>query len=407
VATETSAPDLTAPVAPLAQEAVVAGALWAAPTALLAPADAAPAAGTPPGPDADDLTLTVAPPPPDGATPPDATGAGFSDYPHVTVAPPLFDGGHGSASDPWGGYLGSRIVAVTASAYFVPSLAPFHATPQDHDVLALSLTAPHAAATTATPPTAPGHDGAGASTGSSVTSGSGSGSGTGLLQLPPDWHVTVAGSDTLTLAPAGSLNLISLLVGGTGADTVILTAPVSGGTIDLGGGIDTVTLANGANSLTLANTESVVGGSGADTLVLSDAGGHTVTGGGNGDLITSGGGADVFKYVAATDSFTTGAAAADANTDQIINFHDSGPSAKIDFAALAGAGTESFAGAKTGATFAAAFAGDAANTVDYAVIGGNTFVHVAGAAGGYSATDVVIELRGTHVLTAANLSLHP
>jgi hypothetical protein len=100
--------------------------------------------------------------------------------------------------------------------------------------------------------------------------------------------------------------------------------------------------------------------------------------------------------------------AADTNTDQIANFHDSGPTATIDLTTLAGAGTETFAGSKTGpATFALAFVGDAINTVDYAVIGGNTFVHVASSGGGYSSSDLLIELQGVHALTAANFHLHP
>jgi hypothetical protein len=74
---------------------------------------------------------------------------------------------------------------------------------------------------------------------------------------------------------------------------------------------------------------------------------------------------------------------------------------------VVGAGTETFAGSKAGANFGAAFGADAANAVDYAVIGGNTFIHVAGAGGGYSAADLLIELTGVHAPTAANFHLHP
>ena len=49
------------------------------------------------------------------------------------------------------------------------------------------------------------------------------------------------------------------------ATTLAVPAP----SVDLGAGSDQLTLANGANTLTLANVETVVGGSGADTVTLS------------------------------------------------------------------------------------------------------------------------------------------
>jgi len=47
---------------------------------------------------------------------------------------------------------------------------------------------------------------------------------------------------------------IETVTGGTGNDTVTLTAGSTGGSFDLGSGTDTLTLANFNNTLTLSNT---------------------------------------------------------------------------------------------------------------------------------------------------------
>src|SRR5579883_2142379 len=81
------------------------------------------------------------------------------------------------------------------------------------------------------------------------------------------------GSDTLSLlaTAANSVNVANVesLLGGTAADTVVLTAPQVGATIDLSSGVDSLTLASGSNSIVIANIESVLGAAGNDTLALS------------------------------------------------------------------------------------------------------------------------------------------
>ncbi len=88
------------------------------------------------------------------------------------------------------------------------------------------------------------------------------------------------GTDTLSLANGtNSINVVNIesLLGGSGADTIVLMTALVGGTIDLAGGADTLTLSSaGPNSVTVANVESLLGGSGADTIALAAAlvGGH-------------------------------------------------------------------------------------------------------------------------------------
>ena len=65
-------------------------------------------------------------------------------------------------------------------------------------------------------------------------------------------------------------------MGGTGDDIVTLGATITGGTIDLGSGSDSLTLADAAtNTLTVANVETLIGGTGDDIVTL----GTTITGG--------------------------------------------------------------------------------------------------------------------------------
>jgi hypothetical protein len=129
----------------------------------------------------------------------------------------------------------------------------------------------------------------------------------------------------------------------------------------------------------------------------------TILSGGGGDSLSVSGN-DTIGYLSAGDSFSNAASSNDINTDQIGNFQD--VSTVLDFSQLAGASTETFYGQKAGASFAAAFGADSPNAVDYAVIGGNTFVHAAGAGGGYSAGDLLVELQGSHTLTGGNFHLH-
>jgi hypothetical protein len=63
---------------------------------------------------------------------------------------------------------------------------------------------------------------------------------------------------------------------------------------------------NGAFSVTGgANSDNLEGGAGADTLVGGGSG-DTLTGGGGADRLVGGGGPDTFRYVAVSDSSSTG-----------------------------------------------------------------------------------------------------
>ena len=50
------------------------------------------------------------------------------------------------------------------------------------------------------------------------------------------------------------------LVTGTGADAITITQQVSGASINLGSGADTLVLGNAANTVSVSNTESITGG---------------------------------------------------------------------------------------------------------------------------------------------------
>jgi len=211
-------------------------------------------------------------------------------------------------------------------------------------------------------------------------------------------------SDSLVLTShitAGALTVEASDAAGVTTGTTALKIDVSAAPLGV-----TLIANNGGDTLIGSNHgDTITGGSGADSITVGSVA-STITGGGGGDSIASTGAADNLKYLATTDSFSNAASTADTNTDVITGFHDSGPAATIDLTGLSGAGTETFTGLKAGASFVAAFAGGAANDVDYAVIGGNTFVHVHSAAG-YSSTDLLIELQGSHTLTTANFHLHP
>ncbi len=69
------------------------------------------------------------------------------------------------------------------------------------------------------------------------------------------------GTDTLSLFNGNnSINIYNVesIQGGTGNDTIVLMTALTGGTIDLGAGTDTLVLANGANIITIANVETIL-----------------------------------------------------------------------------------------------------------------------------------------------------
>lgn len=104
------------------------------------------------------------------------------------------------------------------------------------------------------------------------------------------------GTDTLTLATGGGYNLnlsrVEILSGSGGNDFVTLQNPVSGMSINLNGGTDSLNLANGGNNVTVSGTESIHGGAGPDTVTLSDSTPvtinsiETVNGGSGNDQVT-------------------------------------------------------------------------------------------------------------------------
>lgn len=238
-----------------------------------------------------------------------------------------------------------------------------------------------------------------------------------------------AGSELFLVNDPTHFNAADSINGGTGADriyfadatggdTLVLNNQITAGSLSIWAadpngstahpydlGLDAHEVAFGVTLEGNQGSDTLIGGTGADTIVANStvAGGSEIVGNGGGDSIVSSGHADNIVYLAATDSFSAASASADVHTDVIAGFNDA--AATIDFSHLAGAGTEHFTGLKTGASFAIAFAGGAANDVDYAVIAGNTFVDVHQAAG-YSASNLVIELQGVHTLTAGNFHLH-
>lgn len=87
--------------------------------------------------------------------------------------------------------------------------------------------------------------------------------------------LAAGGTDTLTLATAGTYNLnlanVEVLAGSIGNDSVTLQNTVTGMTVNLAGGSDTLNLANGGNTVTASGVERIHGGFGFDTVTLSDA----------------------------------------------------------------------------------------------------------------------------------------
>ena len=72
-------------------------------------------------------------------------------------------------------------------------------------------------------------------------------------------------------ANTATVNAVDTLISGSGGDTIALTGLIANGSVDLGGGADTLTFGNFANTATVANTETITGGSANDTLTLAGA----------------------------------------------------------------------------------------------------------------------------------------
>jgi hypothetical protein len=93
----------------------------------------------------------------------------------------------------------------------------------------------------------------------------------------------------------------------------------------------------------------------------------------------------------------------------IKNFVDS--QSIVDLSALAPSGfyggSDAAANRGTGATLSAVFGGETPGQVDFAVVNGDTYIHMAGLSGGYSTTDLLIHLQGVHALNQTNLHVGP
>ena len=128
------------------------------------------------------------------------------------------------------------------------------------------------------------------------------------------------GANTLNLA-AGNNSFANLfgvnsINGSASADALALQSNASG-TIDLGGGTDALNLNGGSFNLTVVGAETINGSVAYDNVTISNASGATtVTAGVGGDAITAGAGQDNFRFTSATDS----PASAGLQTDVIANF---------------------------------------------------------------------------------------
>ncbi len=208
-----------------------------------------------------------------------------------------------------------------------------------------------------------------------------------------------AGNDSLTLANGTNtltVNHVETITGGTGDDTVTLSAAATGLTIDLGSGndvlnlangtntltvhsatgvtinggssTDTVTIANGTNVVTVNNVENVFAGTGADTITVTGTQNTTIHGGvgaetlsstGSGNMtfiagtgvenMTGGSGRNTYEFTAVTQSPAgTG--------DTITNFNTTTDTLLFNHAMFAGGtlqfnSTAGFAGSGTASAY--------------------------------------------------------
>ena len=82
-------------------------------------------------------------------------------------------------------------------------------------------------------------------------------------------NITLGNDDvTMTITSFDSLTT------GSGAGAIAVTEALTGATVNLGTGTDSLTLANFANSATVSGVETLTGGNAIDTIVL----GTTLTG---------------------------------------------------------------------------------------------------------------------------------
>jgi hypothetical protein len=161
-----------------------------------------------------------------------------------------------------------------------------------------------------------------------------------------------------------------------------------------------------AHTINTSGFESVTKQFAGNITIYGDDNNNVITAGVGGDTVHTGLGYDTLVYTSVADSYG-GATSADGHTDLIYDFQDDA-STQVDLSQMANFSSMYF-GTDHGAQsdVASAFVADAAFEVNVAEIGGNTFIHVAGAGGGYSAGDLLIQLQGTHVVTSSNFNVGP
>ncbi|MGO4840417.1 hypothetical protein AB4144_50035, partial [Rhizobiaceae sp. 2RAB30] len=93
----------------------------------------------------------------------------------------------------------------------------------------------------------------------------------------PTVAITIDLGDADKTTTVGRFNALEA---GSGNQNVTISVPVSGVTIDLGGGTDSIIFAKGSNTATISNVETIRGNTGADTITL----GTTLTSGKHIDL---------------------------------------------------------------------------------------------------------------------------
>lgn len=113
------------------------------------------------------------------------------------------------------------------------------------------------------------------------------------------------GDNTLKLA-AGTNSITAYNVqhiqGSASNDVLTMLNDAGGDIIDLGAGDDTLNLTGFTGGVTVASVEHVNGGVFTDIIAVTGTVGATVTGGGSSDFITAGAGNDVIRYTDASDS---------------------------------------------------------------------------------------------------------
>lgn len=125
------------------------------------------------------------------------------------------------------------------------------------------------------------------------------------------------GTNTLNLADGNNsfdaLHGVNFVNGTSSSDTLTLNGYQ--GSVDLGGGTDTLNLNGGSFNLTVIDVETINGSALQDNLTISNTSGSTtVTAGAGYDGITAGAGQDNFRFTSVSDSLVGGSA------DQITNF---------------------------------------------------------------------------------------